>query len=68
MDTLVSTDRCDKCQSQAYIRVNNDKGQQLDFCAHDYRKYSEALDSQGFTIVIDTRELLTRRPVGAESR
>jgi hypothetical protein len=65
METLVSTDRCDRCGAQAYVRVNNGE-LELDFCGHHYTKLAEDLDSQGFMIAIDTRDLLTRRAVGAE--
>lgn len=65
MDTLVSTDRCDRCVAQAYVRFN--KGSQvLDFCGHHTTKYGDDLDKQGWSISIDTRELLTRRAVGVE--
>lgn len=67
METLISTDRCDYCGTQAYVRVNNGE-LNLDFCSHHFTKFGDALDKQGFGIAIDTRELLTRRPVGAESR
>ena len=65
MDTLVSTDRCDTCAAQAYVRVNK-ADMVLDFCGHHFTKLGEALDKNGWSIAIDTRELLTRRPVGAE--
>ncbi len=65
METLVSTDRCDRCGAQAYVRFNKD-AQELDFCGHHTTTYGDTLDSQGWSISIDTRELLTRRAVGAE--
>ncbi len=65
METLVSTDRCDRCGSQAYVRFN--KGDfELDFCGHHTTKLGDSLDADGWNISIDTRELLTRRAVGAE--
>lgn len=67
MDTLVSTDRCDRCGSQAYVRFNKEAAT-LDFCGHHANKYGDDLDKAGWSIAIDTRELLTRRPVGAEVR
>lgn len=66
MDTLVSTDRCDRCGAQAYVRLVNLTGLQLDFCAHHYNEYGEALNSKNFTISIDNTDILTRRAVGAE--
>ena len=67
MVTLLSTDRCDSCFAQAYVRFTK-QDLVLDFCGHHAAKYDSALDSNGWTISLDTRELLTRRPVGAESR
>lgn len=65
METFVSTDRCDAAGEQAYVRVTK-KHMTLDFCAHHYNKLAESLDTDGWSISIDTRELLTRRAVGAE--
>lgn len=65
MDTLVSTDRCDRCVAQAYVRFNK-SSQVLDFCGHHTTKYGDELDKQGWSTSIDTRELLTRRAVGVE--
>jgi hypothetical protein len=65
MEQLTSSDRCDRCGVQAYVRVS--RGTMiLDFCGHDFNKLGESLDTQDWSIVIDTRELLMRRPVGAE--
>lgn len=65
MDSLISTDRCDAAGEQAYVRVSKGK-YTLDFCGHHYAKLGEALDQDGWSIAIDTRELLTIRAVGAE--
>jgi hypothetical protein len=65
METFVSTDRCDAAGEQAYVRVTKNT-MVLDFCAHHYNKLAESLDKDGWSISIDTRELLTRRAVGAE--
>lgn len=65
MDTLVSTDRCDRCGAQAYVRFNKGTAQ-LDFCGHHTNAYADSLDKSGWNISIDTRDLLTRRAVGAE--
>jgi hypothetical protein len=63
MDNLVSTDRCDRCGSQAYVRFIKDL-MELDFCGHHAGKYDSELENNGWSISIDTRELLTRREVG----
>lgn len=60
-----SKDRCDGCGSQAYVRVTN-KNMELDFCGHHFTKLEKSLDSQGWVINMDTRELLTRRAEKAE--
>lgn len=65
MEQLTSADRCDKCGTQAYVRVNSGT-YALDFCGHHFTKFGEVLDEQGWGIAIDTRDLLTRRSVGAE--
>ncbi len=65
MDSLVSTDRCDRCGAQAYVRYCKGSSE-LDFCGHHTTKLGDALDSDGWSISIDTRDLLTRRAVGAE--
>jgi hypothetical protein len=64
MDVL-STDRCDSCNAQGYVKVSN-QNLELIFCGHHYHKNADGLDKAGFTIAVDARELLTRRPVGAE--
>lgn len=66
METLLSTDRCDKCNAQAYVRFTHTADMQLDFCGHHAARFADELDSQGFSIMLDTRELLIRRPVGVE--
>jgi hypothetical protein len=66
MDALISTDRCDSCGSQAYVRFTKGE-QELDFCGHHTNKYGDALDKAGWGIKVDTRELLTRRAVGVEA-
>jgi len=63
--TLVSTDRCDGCAAQAYVAITKDD-KELKFCGHHFNKHGEALDKAGWNIIIDDRELLTRRAVGVE--
>lgn len=63
---MLSTDRCDSCNAQGYVKVANVAESELIFCGHHYHKNADALDKAGFAILVDTREWLTRRPVGAE--
>ena len=65
METLLSTDRCDRCGAQAYVRFNKGAAE-LDFCGHHTNYFGDALDKAGWGISIDTRSLLDRRAVGAE--
>lgn len=65
METLTSTDRCDRCGAQAYVRFNR-KDMTLDFCKHHSEKLFDELHKSGWSVSIDTRELLERRAVGAE--
>jgi hypothetical protein len=66
MNEFLSTDRCDRCGAQAYVRFVNSEGFDLDMCGHHTNKYADDLNAQGFEISLDTRELLNRRAVGAE--
>ena len=42
---LTSADRCDRCPSQAYVRVELSSGLELTFCGHHYAKHEPALAS-----------------------
>jgi hypothetical protein len=66
MQSLTSSDRCDSCSAQGYVVVSKQGSTDFIFCGHHYTKLATALDEAGWTVTIDTRELLTRRPVGAE--
>lgn len=66
METLLSTDKCDRCGAQAYVRFSKDAAE-LDFCNHHSHKLFDSMEKSGWSISIDTRELLERRPVGAEA-
>jgi hypothetical protein len=64
MSTLISTDRCDRCGAQAYVRfLNTTLNLDMDFCRHHSNKYADLLENQGFTISVDERSLL-EKPVG----
>lgn len=59
---LDATDRCDRCQAQAYIKVIGNAGELL-FCSHHYNKVMD--DAEGYkkmmkfmVEVIDEREKL----------
>lgn len=40
---LTAADRCDRCGSQAYLRVTLASGGELLFCAHHAKEHAEAL-------------------------
>ena len=40
---LTTADRCDRCGSQAYLRVTLASGGELLFCAHHAKEHAEAL-------------------------
>jgi hypothetical protein len=62
---LTALDRCDSCDSQAYVKVSGVSGE-LTFCAHHYGKImsspsgKEAMDKFAFE-TIDEREFLNAR-------
>jgi hypothetical protein len=53
---LTFTDRCDRCGSQAYVRVDLATGRLL-FCAHHYQEFEARLRPLA-TSVCDERERL----------
>lgn len=40
---LTTADRCDRCGSQAYLRVTLASGSELLFCAHHAKEHAQAL-------------------------
>ena len=54
--TLKITDRCDRCQSQAFVLVKGLQGD-LIFCGHHFTKHEEALYNWAYDIV-DEREFI----------
>lgn len=47
---LTVEDRCDRCQSAAYVAVSLTIGASLLFCAHHYNKYEVKLNELGALI------------------
>lgn len=47
---LDATDRCDRCQAQAYVKVIGEVGELL-FCAHHYNKVMD--DAAGYNKMMD---------------
>ncbi|MFV0252192.1 MAG: hypothetical protein ACK5H2_02535 [Beutenbergiaceae bacterium] len=54
--TLTTSDRCDACGAQAYVRVQLADGE-LHFCAHHARKHGAALQQVATHIIDETDRL-----------
>jgi len=57
--TLTVLDRCDRCESQAWVLVKGVSGE-LYFCGHDFTKHEEALYNWAYDI-IDEREFINNK-------
>lgn len=57
-------DRCDRCIAQAMVLLTKPDvtPSELILCKHHYERHEVALITQGFTVLLDDRETLTRRP------
>lgn len=56
---LTIQDRCDRCQSQAWVIVKGLEGE-LFFCGHHFTKHEEALYNWAYEIV-DEREHINQK-------
>ena len=54
---LGTTDRCDRCGAQAFVRVVLPGGGDLLFCGHHWSRHSESLRSQAVEITDETHRL-----------
>jgi hypothetical protein len=60
---LNAHDRCDRCGSQAYVRVLAANGKlALLFCNHHFGKHADSLLDSGWTVTHDQRDELTVKP------
>lgn len=55
--TLTTSDRCDRCGAQAFIRARLGGGQDLLFCAHHGRKHLDKLRSIAEEVIDETDRL-----------
>lgn len=55
-DILTTSDRCDKCNSQAFVWVNGVSGDLL-FCRHHFLKFEDAIRAYAFEIVDETYKI-----------
>lgn len=58
-DVLNTSDRCDRCNGQAFYWVNGVAGDLL-FCRHHFLKYEDSIRSYAFEIVDETHKLNDR--------
>lgn len=54
---LSATDRCDRCNAQAYVRVVLAGGSDLLFCSHHWNRHEGAIRPQAVEIVDETHRL-----------
>jgi hypothetical protein len=54
---LAATDRCDRCNAQAYVRVVLPGGSDLLFCSHHWNRHEVALRPQAVAVVDETHRL-----------
>jgi len=62
---LSSTDRCDRCNAQAYVRVVLPGGTDLLFCGHHWNRHEDALRPQALEIVNELHKLVPTPSVEA---
>lgn len=58
-DTLNASDRCDRCDGQAYVWANGVNGDLL-FCRHHFLKWEDKIRSYAFEIIDETYKLMTK--------
>jgi hypothetical protein len=66
IDQLNAHDRCDYCQSQAYVWINGVNGDLL-FCGHHFAKHEDKLRAYAFEIVDERHKLEVKRESSANS-
>jgi hypothetical protein len=54
---LITTDRCDRCAAQAYVRVVLPGGVDLLFCGHHWSRHEQVLRAQAVEVVDETHRL-----------
>ena len=59
---LRTTDRCDRCGSQAYARTRSPGGRTLLWCGHHFTFHERALTEKAHVVEADERELINATP------
>ncbi len=54
---LLSSDRCDRCSAQAYVRVVLSNGADLLFCGHHWSRHEDVLRPQAAEVIDETHRL-----------
>lgn len=62
---LVTSDRCDRCGAQAYVRATLPSGGELLFCAHHARQHEERLRDMAAVVYTETGALREIPPTAA---
>lgn len=57
--SLTATDRCDRCNAQAYVRVVLPNGGDLLFCGHHWARHADVLRPQAREVIDETDRLAT---------
>lgn len=57
VNELRASDRCARCEAQAYVRVSI-AGSTLDWCRHHYNEHEAALIAKGAKVITDQRSQL----------
>lgn len=60
-DVIKISDRCDRCNSQAFVWVNGVNGDLL-FCRHHFLKHEDALRAYAFEIIDETYKINEKPP------
>jgi hypothetical protein len=61
--TTSISDRCDRCNAEAYVWVNGLAGD-IYFCGHHFAKYESKIRDYAFEVV-DDREFINKKPTGS---
>ena len=61
---LTAFDRCDRCQSQAYVKATGVNGELL-FCGHHYAKAESKISEWAFEIIDEREKLVENKLKGS---
>ena len=64
--SLSATDRCDRCNAQAYVRVVLTTGSDLLFCGHHWTRHEDALRPQASSVIDETHKLVEKPHASVE--